>query len=84
MPLINTHANISCLARGKKFGLSLHLYHVFVYVISEGSGKTAHVGILAWDFAAVWHSKYQNFMHWLNASGWQALKIVQYPPPSPQ
>ena len=47
MPLINTYADISNGAIGLIFGLSLYLYPYFVYVINEGSGKSAQMIRLA-------------------------------------
>ena len=44
MLLISAHADISILARGLKFGLSLHLQPLFVYVSGvEGSTEYAHM-----------------------------------------
>ena len=39
-------------ARGLTFGLNLHLHPNFVYVSSEDSNKSAHLGRLALGFVA--------------------------------
>ena len=43
MSLINAYADVSSRDTGLTFGLSLHLCPFFVYVSSEGSGKSAHI-----------------------------------------
>ena len=52
MSIINDHADVSSEARGRIFGLSLHLHLHFVYASSEGPGESAHMRRLAWAFAA--------------------------------
>ena len=41
--LINTHADVSSKARGLNLDLRLHLQAYFLYVSSEGSGKSVHM-----------------------------------------
>ena len=40
---LNSHADVYSLARGLKFGLSVHLHHYFVYASCEGSGQSVHL-----------------------------------------
>ena len=47
MPVINAYADISNEAIGPNFGQSLYLYPFFVYVINEGSFKSAQMSRLA-------------------------------------
>ena len=47
MPVINAHAGVSSWTRCLNFGLSLYLSPYFVYVINEGSGKSAQMRRLA-------------------------------------
>ena len=42
-PPINVHADVLSETRGLKFGLSLHLHPYNVYMITEGSGESAHI-----------------------------------------
>ena len=44
---LNTHADLTSETRGLHFGLSLHGHPHFVCVISEGTGKSAHLIMLA-------------------------------------
>ena len=37
-PSLNTHTDISSLARGQNFGLSFHVHPYIVYTSSEGYG----------------------------------------------
>ena len=39
-PPVNAHADMSNMANGLIFGLSLHLHPYFVHMSSEGSGNT--------------------------------------------
>ena len=42
MPLINTHADASSLARGLNFGLRLRQHQYLVYACSEGLDESTH------------------------------------------
>ena len=42
-PPFNIHADISRVANGLNFGLSLHLHPYFVYASREGTGESAHI-----------------------------------------
>ena len=46
-PHLHAHADLSSLARGFTFNLSMYIHHNLVHTISEGSGETAHMRRLA-------------------------------------
>ena len=42
---LNAHADISTVARGLNFGMSLHLHIYFMHAINEGSGEPVQLHI---------------------------------------
>ena len=63
-PSLNTHVDVSSLARGLIYLLSLQLYPYFVYASNGDSGESAHMRRLDLVFAARRCHEYQNLVGW--------------------
>ena len=63
---LRAHGDVSSLARGRIFDMSLYLLPNFVYARSEGSGETGRMRRLAWAFAAHRCDKNRNLVRWPN------------------